>query len=192
MSGFRLLNSQRHGLDCRVQFIPVVLEDSVEIFKSRLQILKEQLYAQTSRSQEEIARVISLHEQELVRVESLNQTLQYEAMRERAELKKAHAVELNRVIEENQKLRDDIDRTRLLLNPALQSVELPKERTEPPKPENVPTGTPWQRIQAEHAMRLAREEKDRAERKGTIPVLVPAPVEGDSNGSARVGRNEAS
>lgn len=113
--------------------------------------------------------------------------------KEIARLEKAHGEHLRYVIEENQKLRDDLDRTRLLLNPALQSVELPRERTEPPKPtEESEIGTPWQRLQRRHAHEMM--ELDKAERaKTSVPILVPvAPaVEGENNGSVREGRVEA-
>jgi hypothetical protein len=140
------------------------------IFRSRHSIWLE----------EQLREVRSQHEQELARVESLNQTIQFEAMRERVELKKAHAAELTRVIEENQKLRDDLDRVRLLLTPALQSVELPKERTEPPKPTEIPVGTPWQRVQQEHRMRWNEIERLESSKQRFVPAPV---VEGEkSNG----------
>lgn len=95
----------------------------------------------------QVAQLIEAHRQHVASIEALHNTLELQAMTNLAELKTAHARELNRVIEENQKLRDDADRLRLLLTPALQNVELPKERTAPPSPvEETITGTPWQRV----------------------------------------------
>lgn len=71
-----------------------------------------------------------------------------------AELKSAHAAELNRVIEERDRLRDDLDRTRLFLNPGLANVNTSRtpDTSGPPVPENVPVGGAWSRV-------LAREMK---------------------------------
>lgn len=133
------------------------------------------------------AQLVDAHKAHVAAIEALNLQLQFEAMRERTELKKAHADELNRVIEENQKLRDDIDRLRLLVTPALQNVELPKERSSaPPPPSETFTGTPWQRV-------LQREiaAQDRAAAaKHTKPA--GAPLEGESHGSSSEGRVDAS
>lgn len=70
------------------------------------------------------------------------------------ELKSAHAAELNRVIEERDRLRDDLDRTRLFLNPGLANVSTSRtpDTSGPPVPENVPVGGAWSRV-------LAREMK---------------------------------
>jgi hypothetical protein len=109
-----------------------------------------------------------------------------------ARLEKARGEQLLYVIEDNQKLRDDLDRIRLLLTPALQSVELAKERTEPPKPtEDTFLGTPWQRTQQQWAWKL-RKEREEAERQKKAAANIPAPaVKGDEDGSTRSGRNEA-
>lgn len=71
-----------------------------------------------------------------------------------AELKTAHAAELNRVISECDRLRDDLDRTRLFLNPGLANVNTSRtpDTSGPPVPENVPVGGAWARV-------LAREMK---------------------------------
>lgn len=117
-------------------------------------------------------------------------TLREDFAQELQRLEKAHAEHLRYVIEENQKLRDDLDRTRLLLNPALQSVELPKERTEPPKPTaESEIGTPWQRLQRRHALNMIELEKAERAKVNVVPVA-PA-VEGEHDGSVREGRIEA-
>lgn len=107
-----------------------------------------------------------------------------------AYLKKVHLEELTRAITENQKLRDDLDRTRLLLTPALQSVELPKERSEPPTPspdDVLYIGTPWQRVLARHRLNEERKLKEAA-----LLTTVPAAASmGGSDGSEREGRVEA-
>lgn len=126
------------------------------------------------------------HEKEIARLEALNLDAKVEALRERSDLKKAHAQELSRVIEDNQKLHDDLDRTRLFLTPALQSVSLGTEadRSSPPTPENVPTGTPWQRI----LNREMKKQEDEAKQRLTKPADAPV---GGSDGSNSEGRVEA-
>lgn len=157
------------------------------IFRNkRAEWLERELQWQQDRHQAEMNIAECAHQKHLADVQSLNLVIQYEAMRERIELKKAHADELNHVIEENQKRRDDNERLRLLVTPALQNVELPKERSAPPPPsKEVFTGTPWQRV-------LQREiaAQDRAAAaKHTKPA--DAPLEGESHGSSSEGRVDA-
>jgi hypothetical protein len=153
---------------------------------SRVKWLENELVANKLLHSNQMRDLREAHDLEVARLQSVHESA-------RELLEKAHADHLRYVIEENQKLRDDLDRTRLLLNPALQSVELPKERTEPPKPtEESEIGTPWQRLQRRHAHEMM--ELDKAERaKKSAPILVPvAPaVEGEHDGSVREGRNEA-
>jgi len=100
------------------------------------------------------------------------------------ELKKAHAETLSHVIEENHVLRDEAQRIRLYLTPALQSVQLESDKSAPPAPsQETYTGTPWQRILARE---IAKQEKAVAARY-TQPV---AKGESDDNGSE--GRIDAS
>jgi len=119
----------------------------------------------------------------LADVQSLHQTLQYEAMRELAAVKKAHAEELTRAINEIQKLQDDYQRLLLTLHPVIQDVQLPKERAEERELTPVfstPTGTPWQRIQA----RWQQQQDEEWAKKHTKPADVP--VQGENkNGNAR-------
>ena len=116
-------------------------------------------------------------------------------LREIADLKMAHAGELKRVIEDNQKLRDDLDRTRLFLNPALQSIEI--RPTAEGSTLASPTlgaeygGTPFQRIMARE-MRLqeqqaAEEERKRREAAGINTV----PPKGENDNAIREGRDAA-
>lgn len=124
------------------------------------------------------------HEKELARLESLNQTIQYEAMRELAETKKTHAAELFRVIEENQRLREDAKRLQLLVIPALKNIELEPDKTPPPSPsEAVFAGTPWQRVLAREIAAQEKAARDKFTR--------PMPAEGATDGSSREGRDEA-
>lgn len=116
------------------------------------------------------------------------QRLREDHLRQVEDLKKSYASQLSYVIEENQKLKDDMDRLRLLLTPALQNVELPKERsTLPPAPDfETVTGTPWDRIRArEIAADEARWKKRHVKPVATAP-------EGESNGVFSEGRNDAS
>ena len=141
--------------------------------------------ADVCRNVDAMAALVKAHENHVAAIEALNLQLQYEAMRERVELKTAHAAELARVITESEKLRDDMDRLRLLITPALQGVELPKERTAPQPPSDIPTGTPWQRVQKRE---ILKQEQDWA-RKHTKPAA--APLEGESNGISSERRVDA-
>lgn len=99
------------------------------------------------------------------------------------ELKNAHAQQVSYVIQENAKLRDDLDRTRLFLTPALQSVQLRQDDSQPPPPSEVPTGTPWQRVLARELK--AQEEQDKFRKETTASVNgVPSAVDGGNNGSS--------
>jgi hypothetical protein len=115
--------------------------------------------------------------------------LRAERVQELERIEKAHAAELSRAIEENRSLRDELERTRIVLTPALQSVTLPKERdnTPPPLPEKIITGTPWQRVQAKYYADLDEQDKIKNSR---FVKPVDAPVEGESNGNVREGRVE--
>ena len=133
-------------------------------------------------------RLIAAHRAHIEAIQNLHLTIEFESMRERTDLKKAHAEELNRVIEENQKLKDDVDRFRLLLTPALQNVELPKERTAPPSPSaETVTGTPWQRT-------LKRELANQTENPKLRRAMEAAAkaAQGESHGSSSEGRVDAS
>lgn len=103
--------------------------------------------------------------------------------KELARMESAHVAETKRVIQENQKLRDELERTRLLLTPALQSVTLRHEQDNesPPKPlEDVYRGTPFQRLRAQM---IAEQEATAATVKNyTKPV--GAPVKGEHHGDA--------
>jgi hypothetical protein len=150
-----------------------------------LLILKLQSERNTERQALE-ERLMESHRLHVGSLELMHSIMEHESMRERVELKKAHADELNRVIEENQKLRDDNERLRLLVTPALQTVELPKERSAPPPPSSeVFTGTPWQRVLQRE---IAAQDRAAAARH-TKPA--DAPLEGESHGSSSEGRNPA-
>jgi len=100
------------------------------------------------------------------------------------DLKKAHAEELARAIEDSRILREEAQRIRLYLTPALQSVQLEPDKAAPPSPApDTYTGTPWMRILQRE---IAKQEKAVAARY-TQPV---AKGESDDNGSE--GRIDAS
>jgi hypothetical protein len=104
-------------------------------------------------------------------------------LEELGRMKSAYAEEIKRVIQDNQKLRDDLDRTRLLLTPALQSVTLKHEQDSSPPPSpnlETPTGTPWQRFLKSE---IARQEAEATTRKNYVKPA-EAPVEGANNGDA--------
>ncbi len=88
--------------------------------------------------------------------------------RELTDIKARHDKELVRYREENQSLRDELERTRMLLSPALQSVTLHPE-PEPRRDPNAPPefgGSPFQRMQARAAWEIAQRLKmDEAQRK---------------------------
>jgi hypothetical protein len=107
-------------------------------------------------------------------------------LRELEDLKKAHAEELKRAIEDNARLRDETERMRIYLTPALQSVSTVPDNSAPPSPApDAYTGTPWQRILKRE---IARQEAEAAAR---LTKPADAPVKGESNGNAGEGRNEA-
>lgn len=84
-----------------------------------------------------------------------------------AEIKKAHAEELTHANVSTDRLRDELQRTRILLSPGLANVALPHEYDSQLPDENlnvfeIPTGTPWMRLQAlyrkEQAAEAAKEK----------------------------------
>src|SRR5262245_53596178 len=86
--------------------------------------------------------------------------------------------QLDDAITVNQNLRDELQRTRILLSPGLQAVHLPQEHDESTPPKDlfeIPTGTSWQRT-------LARETKEEWERgrKATAEAAARAAAKGDS------------
>jgi hypothetical protein len=155
------------------------------LFRNRqVDWLQRELQWQQERHQAELNIKELAFEKHLTDVQSLNQTIQYEAMRELAETKKTHAAELNRVIEENQRLREDAKRLQLLVIPALKNVELEPDKTPPPSPsEAIFAGTPWQRILAREIAAQEKAARDKFTR--------PMPAEGATDGSSREGRDEA-
>jgi len=124
----------------RAERAEALLEETKDEFYQQLEQINAEHWAM-------INKLCDAHDAHRASIEVLHVSMEYEAMRERTELKKAHASELSRVITESEKLKDDMDRLRLLVTPALQNVELPKERTGPPSfDKEVISGTPWQRI----------------------------------------------
>lgn len=138
------------------------------------------------RNSVELDRLETRHAAEIQRIESLNQTIQYEAMRELTEVKRAHAEELSRAINNLQKTQDELTKVRYVLNPALQTVDLEPDRTPPPSPsKKVFRGTPWQQVQ-QREMQLQDEE---AAKRLTTPVGVAG--EGETVHAASSGRDAA-
>ncbi len=83
------------------------------------------------------------------------------------DLKNAHVVELNRAIEECARLREEAQRIRLYLTPALQNVQLEPDKSAPPAPsQETYTGTPWQRI----LQKALREQEEKVAQRYTQPV----------------------
>lgn len=166
------------------------------IFRNRrAEALEERLIDERHDHNVQMQLVLKLQAERIADMQSLHTTMEYEAMRERTELKSAHAAELNRVIEENQRLKDDLDRFRLLLTPALQTVELPKEReareaAAPEPASEVFQGTPFQRL----AKQVIAEQEKAAKtgsRKYVKPADAPLP-QGESHGVSSEGRIDAS
>jgi hypothetical protein len=100
-----------------------------------------------------------------------------------AELKSSHASELNRVIDENRRLREENDRLQLYVIPRPKSGSPSRDEEEdsrtPPSPqvEQIPAGTPWQRI-------LRREvelDAERYARKVMTPVTTSPESDAASN-----------
>jgi len=101
-------------------------------------------------------------------------------------LKKTHAEELSRVMVQNDKLRDELQRTRILLSPGLQAVTLPHENddeTPPPVMEPL-SGTPWQRLKAQ----MIREDDERWRKAQAKQATL---AQGETDGVQREGRVDA-
>lgn len=156
------------------------------IFRSRHVVwLERELLEMVRRHMVAMLELNKKHEEEISRIESLNQTIQFEAMRERTELKKAHAEELSRVIQENKKLWDELTKVRYVETPALRQVQVNSEKDDsaPPSPRlEAPVGTPWQRVQKFYA--------EQEERAAKVRFTKPAgtPVEGETHGNDSDGR----
>ena len=163
--------------------------DWKKIFRSHHVLwLEHELFEMVRRHMVAMLELENKHKEEIARIESLNQTIQFEAMRERTELKKAHAEELKRVIEEKQKLWDELTKVRYVENPALRQVQVntAEDNTPPPSPKiDASVGTPWQRVQRHYADLEERAAKTRF----TKPA--EAPVEGEKHGDDGAGRNSA-
>jgi hypothetical protein len=105
------------------------------------------------------------------------------------EMKKSHADQMKYVIEDNQRLRAELERTRLLLTPALKEVDRYEGPDNSPPPSLVfdieKHGTPWQRVQAREA-RLQREADAEEERKRKEAVAASGVnLKGDNDGNVR-------
>lgn len=95
--------------------------------------------------------------------------------KEITELKKAHADELSRAIEECARLREEAQRIRLYLTPALQNVQLEPDKSAPPAPSpETYTGTPWQRI----LQKALHEQEEKVAQRFTQPVPAEKEAEG--------------
>lgn len=113
--------------------------------------------------------------------------LKAEHAKQIADLKKTHGEQLAYAIKQADKLRDDLDRTRLLLNPALQSVTLKHEQdsSPPPPPSEIEGGTPWMRFRAK-----AIAEQEVAAKPKNYVKPASTPVEGENHGGNGEGRVE--
>ena len=135
-------------------------------------------------------RVIAMHDKQIVILESQLLEVKYESMRELAETKKAHFEELQRAINELEITRGELQRTLRIVHPAMQSVEIPSNPSsrvsqlpeEKPEKKLVPSGTPWQRVQAFYKQH--EEEFAFKSRYANQP-------EGEPNGSRSEGRVDA-
>jgi hypothetical protein len=139
----------------------------------------------------QIERLITMHEKQIVLLEAQLLDVKYEAMRELAETKKAHFETLQHVINEHEITRGELQRTLRILHPAMQSVEIPispfdkvsQLPEEKPKKQTVPSGTPWQRVQAfykEHEAEYAFRSR-----------YADKPAEGETNGISSERRVDA-
>ena len=100
-----------------------------------------------------------------------------------AELKSSHATELIRVIEDKQRIWDELTKVRYVQTPALQNVRLEEDKTPPPSPQSSEyLGTPWQQV-------LARYEKEQ-QRADRVRYTAPVAAQGDANGMDSTGRIE--
>lgn len=88
-----------------------------------------------------------------------------------ADLKKAHAEELKRVIEENASLRDLCERYRVALTPSIEKRPEGTDNTPLPSPGEQLGGLPFERV----LRRYAAEEAVRLAVKHTKPADAPIP-----------------
>ena len=92
--------------------------------------------------------------------------------REIARLEKSHAEQLKYAIEENERLREELTRTRYLLTPALQNVSLAPDNSPPPALSDEEVGTPWQRI-LKRAVKAQQEQDRESKRVATEAAQKP-------------------
>jgi len=94
-----------------------------------------------------------------------------------AEQKTAYAAEISRVITHNERLAEELQRTRVLLSPGLQGITLPHEIEDDASEakEVISFATPWQREEA----RLHAEDAKRTALRKT------AAAQGASDGNVR-------
>ena len=154
-----------------------------------IEYLQSMLMQSETRRAEEIIALRAQHAEEIARRESLALDYECAMLRRIEELKSAHAVEAERAITENQRLRDDVERMRILATPALQHVEVNPDRSAPPAPQQeVYRGTPWQRIQARE---LAKQQEAAAHRRVQPAEATANDEGGTSNGGKSDGRVHA-
>jgi hypothetical protein len=126
------------------------------------------------------------HVEEITRLELLHLDAISQHLKTLSDLKKAHAEEMARVIEENKRLWDDAERVRLYLTPSLQSVQTTSERlreenSPPPTLDPLEMGTPWERLKKkEWARQEAEARAADAKRKSSTPAVATGVVNADS------------
>ena len=144
----------------------------------RAEMLEQELVDQRHDHALEVQLILKLNRDHIESIQALNLTLQYEAMRELGETKKAHADELARAINEHEITRNELQRVLRILHPAMQSVEIPgstvSTSSQPPQEQPkklAPSGTPWQKVQAfykEHEARIRVQIEIRGKAEGRI------------------------
>lgn len=147
-----------------------------------------ELHLQRLRHAAECDRLESRHNSEIARLESLHQTIEFEAMRELAEAKKAHAAELARVINDSQKMWDELTKMRYVQTPALQTVDLEPDRKPPSLSPASGQGTPWQQVLRRE---MQKQEEEAASVRFTKPVSDVGVSEGEPVHAESIGRDAA-
>lgn len=97
-------------------------------------------------------RILELKEAHQREIAALNGTI--------AEIKSAHAETVSRLVSEIERLRDDLDRTRLFLNPGLANVNTSRtqDTSGPPVPSNEPVSAYQRTLKREWEAQFTPQE----------------------------------
>jgi hypothetical protein len=176
-------------LEAQIEELRESLRDASIDERARALIANDLHKAEISRHTEMLDYERTLHANAIARADqdAVNAELLFRS--QIADLKKAHAEELKRVIEESQRLRNENERFRLLYSPVDRKAQTQQDEDESStRPtsekttfgEMVAAGTPWQRILAREIAAQFAEPIARA-----VPDNPPNEVTSDADGQSR-------